>query len=124
MPVAPHLSAQHAVVLPGSETVQITLEPSQQAVLSVDGDADFAAARGRLGQVTRSEHQARFLRLKPRTDFYVRMAAQLGWHRPGGNATAPCRRREPWHERYSSIDALTSRRPSRPRSATRRRSTT
>ena len=36
--------------------------------------------------VTASEHKARFLRLQPRTDFYVRMAAQLGWHRPGGNA--------------------------------------
>ena len=33
-----------------------------------------------------SEHRARFLRLKDRTDFYARMAAQLGWHRPGGNA--------------------------------------
>ena len=28
----------------------------------------------------------RFLRLNPRTDFYVRMAARLGWARPGGTA--------------------------------------
>src|SRR3954447_17033450 len=40
VPVAPHLAAQRAVVLPGSETVKITLEPGQQAVLSVDGEPD------------------------------------------------------------------------------------
>ncbi len=86
VPVAPHLSAQHALLLPGSETIHITLEPGQQAVLSVDGDSDFELHEGDVVHVGTSEHRARFLRLKPRTDFYVRMAAQLGWHRPGGNA--------------------------------------
>jgi NAD+ kinase len=86
VPVAPHLSAQHAVLLPGSETVHVTLEPGQLAVLSVDGQADFDLHEGDSVQVSLSEHKARFLRFKPRNDFYVRMAAQLGWHRPGGNA--------------------------------------
>jgi NAD+ kinase len=86
VPVAPHLSAQHAVLLPGSETVHVTLEPGQQAVLSVDGQADFDLHEGDSVQVSLSEHKARFLRFKHRNDFYVRMAAQLGWHRPGGNA--------------------------------------
>jgi NAD+ kinase len=86
VPVAPHLAAQHAVVLPGSETVHITLEPGQQAVLSVDGEADLQVEEGDSITVGASEYRARFLRLKPRTDFYVRMAAQLGWHRPGGKA--------------------------------------
>ena len=48
VPVAPHLSAQHAVIVPGNETVHITLEPDQQAVLSVDGLARRPAARRRL----------------------------------------------------------------------------
>jgi NAD+ kinase len=86
VPVAPHLSAQHALILPGSETVHITLEPGQQAVLSIDGYSDFALDEGDVVHVSTSEHRARFLRLKAPTDFYVRMAAQLGWHRPGGNA--------------------------------------
>jgi NAD+ kinase len=86
VPVAPHLSAQHAVMLPGSETVHVTLEPGQQAVLSVDGTADVELHEGDAVKVSLSEHKARFLRFKPRNDFYVRMAAQLGWHRPGGNA--------------------------------------
>jgi NAD+ kinase len=86
VPVAPHLSAQHAVLIPGSETVHVTLEPGQQAVLSVDGVADYQLQEGDSVQVCASEHRARFLRFKPRADFYVRMAAQLGWHRPGGNA--------------------------------------
>jgi len=86
VPVAPHLAAQHALVLPSSETVHITLEPRQHAVLSVDGESDLELHEGDSVLVSGSPHRTRFLRLKPRTDFYVRMAAQLGWHRPGGNA--------------------------------------
>jgi NAD+ kinase len=87
VPVAPHLASQHAVVVPSSETVHVTLEPRQQAVLSVDGFADVHLSEGDSVTVRASEYRARFLRLNPRTDFYQRMAAQLGWHRPGGNAT-------------------------------------
>jgi NAD+ kinase len=86
VPVAPHLSAQHAVLVPGSQSVRITLEPNQQAVLSIDGSADFELHEGDSVLLHASHHQARFLRFKPPTEFYVRMAAQLGWHRPGGNA--------------------------------------
>lgn len=86
VPVAPHLSARHALLVPASETIHVTLEPHQEAVLSVDGEADFTLREGDSVGVRLSEHRARFLRFKPRTDFYVRMAAQLGWHRPGGNA--------------------------------------
>jgi NAD+ kinase len=86
VPVAPHLAAQHAVVLPGKETVHITLEPRQRAALSIDGEADVQLEEGDSVLVGTIEHCARFLRLNPQTDFYVRMAAQLGWHRPGGNA--------------------------------------
>jgi NAD kinase len=74
------------VLVPGSETVHVTLEPGQLAVLSVDGQPDYQLSEGDSVQVSRSEYKARFLRFKPRADFYVRMAAQLGWHRPGGNA--------------------------------------
>lgn len=87
VPVAPHLSAQHAVVLPGTEDIHITLEQRQQAVLSVDGLADVQLNEGDSVDVRASEYRARFLRLKPRSDFYQRMANQLGWHRPGGNAS-------------------------------------
>jgi NAD+ kinase len=86
VPVAPHLSAQHAVMVPSSERIHITLEPEQHAVLSVDGLADVQLHEGDTVEVGLGEHRARFLRFKERNDFYVRMAAQLGWHRPGGNA--------------------------------------
>jgi len=86
VPVAPHLASQHAVVLPKGETVRVTLEPGQEAVLSVDGQHDITLVEGDSVTVCASDERARFLRLKPRSDFYVRMAAQLGWHRPGGNA--------------------------------------
>lgn len=86
VPVAPHLSAQHAVLVPGEDSVRITLEPNQQAVLSIDGSADYELHEGDAVLLHASPHKARFLRFKPRTEFYVRMASQLGWHRPGGNA--------------------------------------
>jgi NAD+ kinase len=86
VPVAPHLSAEHAVLVPRSEQVRVTLEPNQQAVLSVDGQPDYQLHEGDSVQVSLSEHKARFLRFQPRDDFYKRIAAQLGWHRPGGNA--------------------------------------
>jgi NAD+ kinase len=86
VPVAPHLSAQHAVLIRRGDTVRIALEPGQQAVLSIDGTADYQLREGDSVELRASPHKARFLRFKPRTEFYVRMASQLGWHRPGGNA--------------------------------------
>jgi len=86
VPVAPHLAARHALVLPRSEVVHVTLEERQQAVLSVDGEADLDLREGDSVFVKPSQHRAHFLRFHPRTYFYNRMAAQLGWHRPGGSA--------------------------------------
>ena len=86
VPVAPHLSAEHAVLVPGSDNIRVTLEPNQHAVLSIDGTADYELHAGDSVVLHASPHKARFLRFKPRTEFYVRMATQLGWHRPGGNA--------------------------------------
>jgi NAD kinase len=74
------------VLVPGSDRVRVTLEPGQQAVLSMDGTADYDLQERDSVLLSAAEHKARFLRFKPRTEFYVRMAAQLGWHRPGGNA--------------------------------------
>jgi NAD+ kinase len=86
VPVAPHLAAQHAVVLDESETVYITLEPRQQAVLSVDGENDLELHEHNTVLAKISQYHARFLRFRSRTDFYLRMAARMGWHRPAGKA--------------------------------------
>jgi NAD+ kinase len=86
VPVAPHLASQHAVVLPPHEVVHLTLEPAQQAVLSVDGESDLQLHENDTVVARISEHHARFLRFRDRSDFYLRMAARLGWHRPAGKA--------------------------------------
>ncbi len=86
VPVAPHLAAQHAVVLPEGEVVHLTLEPGQQAVLSVDGESDLDLREHDAVMARISPYHARFLRFHNRTDFYLRMAARLGWHRPAGQA--------------------------------------
>ena len=92
VPVAPHLAARHALVLPEGKAVHISLEPNQEAVLSADGESDLMLTQGDSVLVSASPHRARFLRFGPDSDFYVRMAARLGWHRPGGNAQ-PLRQR-------------------------------
>ncbi|HXH21133.1 MAG TPA: NAD(+)/NADH kinase [Dehalococcoidia bacterium] len=86
VPVAPHLAAQHAVVLAETEVVHVTLEPRQQAVLSVDGESDLELHEHDTVVARISPYHARFLRFHDRTDFYLRMAARLGWHRPAGKA--------------------------------------
>jgi hypothetical protein len=64
----------------------MSLEPGLEAVLSVVGKAVFVLLVGDSVRESLSEDKARFVRFMPRNDFYVRLAAQLGWHRPGGNA--------------------------------------
>lgn len=86
VPVAPHLAAQHAVVLAQTEVVHLTLEPGQQAVLSIDGESDLQLREHDTVVARISPYHARFLRFHERTNFYLRMAARLGWHRPGGRA--------------------------------------
>jgi len=86
VPVAPHLAAQHAVVLAETEVVHITLEPGQQAVLSADGESDLELHEHDSVVARISPYHARFLRFHNRTDFYLRVAARLGWHRPAGKA--------------------------------------
>jgi NAD+ kinase len=86
VPVAPHLAASNAVVFPASETLRITLEARQQGALTGDGQTDVELGAGDSVVISSSPHKTRFLRLYNRTDFYVRMAARLGWHRPAGNA--------------------------------------
>jgi NAD kinase len=74
------------MVLPSETSVRIMLEQRQVGVISVDGQSDYDLAAGDSVLVSASEHQARFLRLHDGGYFYVRMASQLGWQRPGGNA--------------------------------------
>jgi NAD+ kinase len=78
-PVAPHLAPANTVVLPEGSRVEIQIAPRQEAILSVDGEPDQDLAGGDVVRVRTSEHTARFLRLGPPGDFFLRVGRRLNW---------------------------------------------
>jgi len=78
-PVAPHLAPANSVVLPAGVTVEIEIARGQHAIASVDGQPDFELSGGDIVRARTSEHAARFLRLGPPGDFYLRVGRRLNW---------------------------------------------
>jgi NAD+ kinase len=78
-PIAPHLSPANTVVLPERTRVEIEIAPGQLATLSVDGQGDAELQAGDIVAVHQNNHQARFLRLGPPGDFYLRVGRRLNW---------------------------------------------
>ena len=66
-------------MLPEGSRVEIEIAARQQAILSVDGQPDMDLAGGDIVRVRTSGHTARFLRLGPPGDFYVRVGRRLNW---------------------------------------------
>ncbi len=78
-PVAPHLAPANSVVLPEGAQVEVEIAAGQKAILSVDGQPDSQLAAGDIVRVRTSGHTARFLRLGPPGEFYVRVGRRLNW---------------------------------------------
>jgi len=78
-PVAPHLAPANSVVLPTGSLVEVEVAEGQTGILSVDGQPDWDLGSGDIVQVQTSEHTARFLRLGPAGDFYLRVGRRLNW---------------------------------------------
>ena len=78
-PVAPHLAPANSLVLAAGSTVEIEIANAQQASFSVDGQPDDDLAGGDVVCVRTSQHAARFLRLGPPGDFFVRVGRRLNW---------------------------------------------
>ncbi len=78
-PVAPHLAPGNSLVLASGSTVEIEIAAAQKASLSVDGQPDDDLAGGDVVRVRTSSHVARFLRLGPPGDFFVRVGRRLNW---------------------------------------------
>jgi NAD+ kinase len=77
VPVAPHLSLPYPLVLPEKATVTLRVETYHQGILSVDGHINLALSGGDTVTVRRSRHVVRFLRLRPRNEFYHLLEAKL-----------------------------------------------
>lgn len=78
-PVAPHLAPANSIVLAEGAVVEIEIAKAQKAILSVDGQPDQDLAGGDIVRVRTSQHTARFLRLGPPGDFFVRVGRRLNW---------------------------------------------
>ena len=78
-PVAPHLAPANSVVLAAGARLEVEIAARQKAILSVDGQPDTDLAGGDTVRVHTSEHTARFLRLGPPGDFFVRVGRRLNW---------------------------------------------
>ncbi len=79
VPVAPHLAAARALVLPAAAVVELQLMAEPDGVLSIDGQVDMEVTLGQRLRVQRSPHVARFVRLGSVVDYYEALSARLGW---------------------------------------------
>lgn len=83
MPVAPHLAAGRALVLPSSAVLELRTITDQAAILSVDGQVDRELVNGEGVCVFHSPHLAHFLRLGSPMDYYTALSEGLGWRGSG-----------------------------------------
>ncbi len=81
-PIAAHTLNARAVVVSGSDVIQIRVQPvgapPPPAVLTVDGQEGFSLDPDDEVRVERSPHSARLIRLG-RDGFYSRLRAKLSW---------------------------------------------
>ena len=77
VPVAPHLSAEHAIVLHEGSSVRVEVRSTHQAVLSVDGGQPVSLKDGDAVEIRASEHVVRFARLQDPGYFYRNLTARM-----------------------------------------------
>jgi NAD+ kinase len=78
-PVAPHLAPANSMIMPEGARVEVRIASGEHAILSVDGQENIELTGGEVVCARTSEHTARFLRLGPPGDFYVRVGRRLNW---------------------------------------------
>jgi NAD+ kinase len=77
VPIVPHLSLSHPLVLPSEAEVRLTVGAIHRAVLSIDGHISLPLAGGDAIMVRCSQAKARFLRVNPRDSFYGTLEQRL-----------------------------------------------
>ncbi len=79
VPIAPHMSMERTIVLPGNATLEIEAEIDldHQASLSVDGQREIMLAPGDVVRATRSPFVARFTRLRAPHYFFATLVERL-----------------------------------------------
>lgn len=77
-PVAAHTGLRDGLVLPDDTEIALSSGEGKSALVSVDGLEDVALPPGAKVRISRSPHEAMFLRSKPRTAFYDELTRRLG----------------------------------------------
>lgn len=77
-PVCSHVGLRHALVLPQTAVVTLSVQRHDGVVLSLDGQVDKDLTGGERVTIASSEYKARFLRLRPHTYFYRSLHEKLG----------------------------------------------
>ncbi len=78
IPIAAHLTMNRAIVLGHEDTVEVKVHTDHQAILTVDGQFEYALQDGDWVTVQASPHSSRFVRLQDRTYFYRTLMERLG----------------------------------------------
>jgi len=77
VPIMPHLSPVHAMVLASTTVVKLRLTTVHQATLSIDGHINLPLSSGTTITIKRSPNTTRFLRIHPETSFYSSLEQKL-----------------------------------------------
>ncbi len=78
-PVAPYAGLRSSLVLKGESVIELELHTTREARASIDGQTEFRLEDGDRVRVVRSHYTTRFLRLRPRSDYY-----NILWERLSG----------------------------------------
>lgn len=75
--VAPHLSRVRPLVIPAGLEIELRVETDHRAVVSFDGQVDEELESGACVRISAAPYLARFIRLRPPTDFYRKLIQHL-----------------------------------------------
>lgn len=83
VPVAPHMSAERALVLHEGSSVRIEIRTDHQAILSIDGGEPVAVQDRDCVEVRAAKHVVRFARLQDPGYFYRNLTSKMNPNRGG-----------------------------------------
>lgn len=77
VPIVSHLSSGYSLVLPASSIIKLQLVTTNQATLSIDGHINIPVFSGSTVMIKTNGKTARFLRLRPRDNFFRALEEKL-----------------------------------------------
>jgi NAD+ kinase len=87
-PICPHLTSDSAVVLPPEAKIQLKVNTTHEAMLSIDAQVELPLASGDEVRVKQSPYVGRFLRIRPRAYFYSYLESRLREKKGSGPSTS------------------------------------